>query len=99
MIRNVWLIMATHCLFLSCNNSYNICPYVKFVKIGFLFLFQKKKRTENVKMLLQNNCINNGVTNGLKKKQKKKACKAALYGKTRKVTGFNQVSASKLLGD
>ena len=29
-------------------------------------LFQKKNKTENVKMLLQNNCINNGVTNGLK---------------------------------
>ena len=29
-------------------------------------LFQKKNRTENVKMLLENNCINNGVTNGLK---------------------------------
>ena len=28
-------------------------------------LFEKKKKTEQ-KMLLQNNCINNGVTNGLK---------------------------------
>ena len=34
-------------------------------------LFQKKNRTENVKMLLQNNCTNNGVTNGLKKERKK----------------------------
>ena len=29
-------------------------------------LFQMKNRTENVKMLLQNNCISNVVTNGLK---------------------------------
>ena len=45
-------------------------------------LFQKKKknRTENVKMLLQNNCINNGVTNGLKQ-QKQIACETDLYGK------------------
>ena len=56
--------MATHCIFLNCNNSYNIWPYVKSVKIGCLF--QKKNRTENVKMLLQNSYVNNGVTNGLK---------------------------------
>ena len=42
--------------------------------------FKKKNRTENVKMLLQNNCINNGVTNGLKQ-QKQIACETALYGK------------------
>ena len=34
-------------------------------------LFQKKNITENVKMLLQNNCINNGVANGLKWKKEK----------------------------
>ena len=36
-------------------------------------LFQKENRTENVKMLLQNNFINNGVTNGLKRRKKKHA--------------------------
>ena len=66
MIRNLWLIMAIHRIFLNCNNSY-ICPYVKCVKIGCLF------QTENVTMLLQNNCINNGVTSGLKEKKEKKS--------------------------
>ena len=42
-------------------------------------------------MLLQNNCINNGVTNGLKEKKGKKACKKALYGRTRKATGFKSL--------
>ena len=64
MMRNLWLIMATHCIFLNSNNSYNICPYVEHVKIRCLFI-SKEKKTEQ-KMLLQNNCINNGVTNGLK---------------------------------
>ena len=36
--------------------------YWIFVK----FVSKKKNRTENVKMLLQNNCINNGLINGLK---------------------------------
>ena len=40
-------------------------------------------------MLLQNNCINNGLTNGLK--WKKKAWRTALYGKTRKATGFKSL--------
>ena len=44
-------------------------------------------------MMLQNNCINNGVTNDSIEKKEKKACKTALYGKTRKATGF------KSLGD
>ena len=38
-------------------------------------LFQKKNRTENVKILLQNNCVNNGVTNGLKEKKEKQDAK------------------------
>ena len=42
-------------------------------------------------MLLQYNCINNDVTNGLKQKKEKKACKTALYGQTRKATGFNSL--------
>ena len=42
--------------------------------------FKKENRAEIVKMLLQNNCINNGVTNGLKQ-QKQIACETALYGK------------------
>ena len=25
--------MTTHCIFLNCNNTYNICPYVKCVKM------------------------------------------------------------------
>ena len=29
-------------------------------------LFQKENRTENVKILLENNYVNNGVTNDLK---------------------------------
>ena len=49
----------------------------KLLKVYFK---KKKNRTENVKMLLQNNCINNGVTNGLKQ-QKQIACETALYGK------------------
>ena len=32
-------------------------------------LFQKKNRTENVKILLQNNCINNGLKKGIKQKK------------------------------
>ena len=69
MIRSLWLIMVIYCIFLkkcqclNCNNSYNICPCARCVKIGCLLsLFQKKNRTKNVKMLLQNNCINNGIT-------------------------------------
>ena len=58
--------------YLNCNNSCNICPCIKSVKIEcFLSLFQKKNRTENVKKFLQNTCINNGVTNGLKQKKEK----------------------------
>ena len=49
--------MATHCIFLNYNSSYNICEYVNCVKIGC---------EKNLKMLLQDNCINNGVANGLK---------------------------------
>ena len=71
MIRNLWLIMATHRTFLSCNSSYNIFSYVKCMKLDICF-FQKKSRTENLKMLLQNNCINNGVNN--------RAWKTDLYG-------------------
>ena len=38
------------------------------MKIGYLLsLFQRKNRTENAKMLLQNNCVNNVVTNGFPK--------------------------------
>ena len=55
------------CQRLNCNNSYNIYPCVKCVKTGCLLnLFQKKYRIENLKILLQNNCINNSVTNALK---------------------------------
>ena len=68
--------MATHCIFfkkfqcLNCNNSCNICPCNKYVKIEYLSsLFQKENRTENVKTF-QINCINNGVTNGLKYQKK-----------------------------
>ena len=42
-------------------------------------------------MLLKSNCINNGVINGLKSKKEKKAYKTALYGKTRKATGFKSL--------
>ena len=60
------------CQCLNCNNSCNICPYIRYVKIACLLsLFQKKNRTENVKMLLQSNYINNGVTNGVKQKKEK----------------------------
>ena len=38
-------------------------------------LSQKKNRTENVKTLLQNNCINNVVTSGLKEMKEKKHAK------------------------
>ena len=31
-----------------------------------MFVYFKRKTTKNVKMLLQNNCMNNAVTNGLK---------------------------------
>ena len=62
--------MATHCIFLKqmsmfeLQKFFNIC---QCVKIGCLFrLFQKKDRRENMGMLLQNNCTNNGVTTGLK---------------------------------
>ena len=59
------LLKKCHCL--NCNNSYKICPYVKCVKIRCLLSsIQKKNRTENVKILLQNNCINKGVNNSLK---------------------------------
>ena len=82
MIRNLWLVMATHRIFfkmlqcLNCNNSYNICPCIKFVKIEcFLSSFQNRSGRENDKILLQNNCINIGVTNGLKQKKEKKHVK------------------------
>ena len=73
--------MATYCLFLKCcclnrNNSYNICLYVKCVKIVCLLSWFILKG--NVETLLQNNCINNGVTNDLKWKKQKKPCKTAL---------------------
>ena len=65
--------MINHCIFLkkcqclNCNSFYSICPGVKCLKIGCsLSLFEKKNRTENVKMFLQNNSINNDVTNVLK---------------------------------
>ena len=50
MIGNLWLIMATHCLFLNCNSSYNICPYVKCIKIGCLLISKEKqnRKCENV---------------------------------------------------
>ena len=72
MIRNLCLIMATNCIFLNFINSGNIYLYVKCVKTACL---QKESRTENVKMLLQDNSINNGVTNGLKWKKGKKLAK------------------------
>ena len=50
--------------------------------------FQKKSRTENVKILLQNNCINNGVNN--------RAWKTDLYGKTRKATGLRSLQVNYL---
>ena len=94
MIRNLWLIMATYCLFvkcycLNCNNSYNICLYVKCVKIGCLLSWFILKG--NVKTLLQNNCINSGVTNDLKWKKQKKTCKTALKSKMKesRETGMN----------
>ena len=96
MTKNLWVIMVINCIFLkkfqcfNCNNFNSICPFVNVWKLNVCqksvkidkSLFQKKKknRTENVKMLLQNNCINNGVTNGLKQ-QKQIACETALYGK------------------
>ena len=60
--------MATHDMFLNCNQSYNIFPYVNVRKLH-VCLFQKKNRTENVKILLQNNCINNGLKKGIKQKK------------------------------
>ena len=67
--------MSIHCIFLktfqclNCNSSYSTCPCLKCGKIGCLLsLFQKKNRTENVKMMLQNNCINNCVTNVLRQR-------------------------------
>ena len=50
-------------------------------------LLQKKNRTENVKMLLKNNCINNAVTNGVNKHHQNanrfldKTCKKSLKQK------------------
>ena len=73
MIRNLWLLMTPHCILLkrfqclNCSNPCNMCAYVKCEEIGCLFsLSQKTNRKENVKMLLQNDYINNGVTNGIK---------------------------------
>ena len=60
MIRNVWLIMTTHCTFLkkylkkyfkkclNCSNSYNICPCVKCVKIGSLLSLSQKKKEQKI---------------------------------------------------
>ena len=60
MIRTLWLIMTTHRIwtvtFLTI--SVNVLSVWKLD----VCLFQ----TENLKMLLQNNCINNDVTSGLK---------------------------------
>ena len=83
MIRNLWLIMATYCIFLNCNNFW-IPIYILNVWKLHVYLFQKKIKTESVKMLLENNSINNGLTSDLKQKKWKKACSAALYGKTKK---------------
>ena len=42
--------MTTGFKFLNCSNSYNICPYVKCVKIACLFLSKErqKRKCENV---------------------------------------------------
>ena len=62
--------MATQRIFLNRNNSYINRPYIKCMKIGCSFITKKEKsRTKNVKILLQNNYINNGVNNGLKQKK------------------------------
>ena len=44
MIRNLWLIMAAHCIFLNSSNSYYIYPYVKCVKIECLFISKVKQQ-------------------------------------------------------
>ena len=56
-----------------------------------MFDYFKTKATENMKMLLQNNCINNGVTNGLKEKKEKKNMQTAFYSKSKKVIGFKSL--------
>ena len=73
MKRNLWLLMTPHCILLkrfqclNCGDPCNMCAYVKCEKTGCLLsLSQKTNRKENVKMLLQNDYINNGVTNGIK---------------------------------
>ena len=63
MIRNLWLTMANHYIFLkkclNCNNSYDTCRCVLCVKIECLLsIFQKKNRRENLKMSLQYYYIN-----------------------------------------
>ena len=42
--------MATHCIYLNCNNSYNICAYVRCMKTGCLFILKEKpnRKCENV---------------------------------------------------
>ena len=35
--------MATYCIFLNCGNSYNICRYVKCVKVACLFISEEKQ--------------------------------------------------------
>ena len=35
--------MATNCIFFNYNSSYNICPYVKYAKIGCLFISKEKQ--------------------------------------------------------
>ena len=52
-----------------------LCLSAPVLKKLDICLFQKKNRKENVKILLQNNCVNNGVTNGLKEKKEKQDAK------------------------
>ena len=58
-------------------------------------MFQKKIRTKSVKMVLENDFINNGLTSGLKLKNEKKHATQLYMVKQEKP----QVLASKLLGD
>ena len=60
--------MATHDMFLNLTNL-TIFSRMLNVRKLHVCLFQKKNRTENVKILLQNNCINNGLKKGIKQKK------------------------------
>ena len=59
-----------------------------------MFVYLKKNRTKNVKMLLQNNCVNMEQPMAKNIRKEKKAYKTALHDKTIKATSFQSLQVN-----